>query len=53
MIFCPDGIIPDSGLTGLYNIYIYIYIYIYGGVNRVSQKAGLKFVLDDTIEVDR
>ena len=27
MIFCPDGIIPDSGLTGLNNIYIYIYIY--------------------------
>ena len=24
---CPDGIIPDSGLTGLKNIYIYIYIY--------------------------
>ena len=23
MIFCPDGIIPDSGLTGLNNIYIY------------------------------
>ena len=36
-IFCPDGIIPDSGLTGLNNthtyththIYIYIYIYIW------------------------
>ena len=28
MIFCPDGIIPDSGLTGLNNIYIYIYIYM-------------------------
>ena len=27
MIFHPDGIIPDSGLTGL-NIYIYIYIYL-------------------------
>ena len=37
--FCCDGIIPDSGLTGLNNthththththIYIYIYIYIY------------------------
>ena len=27
MIFCPDRIIPDSGLTGLNNIYIYIYIY--------------------------
>ena len=27
--YCPDGIIPDSGLTGLNNIYIYIYIYIY------------------------
>ena len=27
--FCPDGIIPDSGLTGPNNtIYIYIYIYI-------------------------
>ena len=26
---CPDGIIPDSGLSGLNNIYIYIYIYIY------------------------
>ena len=24
MIFCPDGIIPDSGLTGPNNIYIYI-----------------------------
>ena len=29
MIFCPDGIIPDSGLTGLNNTYINIYIYIY------------------------
>ena len=29
MIFCPDGIIPNSGLTGLNNTYIYIYIYIY------------------------
>ena len=29
MIFCPDGIIPESGLTGPNNIYIYIYIYIY------------------------
>ena len=27
MIFCADGIIPDSGLTGPNNIYIYIYIY--------------------------
>ena len=28
--FCPDGITPNSGLTGLNNtIYIYIYIYIY------------------------
>ena len=27
MIFCPDGIIPDSGLTGPNNTYIYIYIY--------------------------
>ena len=25
--FCPDGIIPNSGLTGPNNIYIYIYIY--------------------------
>ena len=25
MIFCPDRIIPDSGLTGLNNTYIYIY----------------------------
>ena len=24
--FCPDGIIPDSGLTGLNNTYIYIQI---------------------------
>ena len=23
---CPDGIIPDSGVTGLNNTYIYIYI---------------------------
>ena len=34
IIFCPDGIIPDSGLTGLNNTHthththIYIYIYI-------------------------
>ena len=37
MIFCPDGIIPDSGLTGLNNkpiICIYIYIYIYSGENK-------------------
>ena len=26
MIFCPDGIIPDSGLTGPINIHIYLYI---------------------------
>ena len=26
MIFCPDGIISDSGLTGQNNIYKYIYI---------------------------
>ena len=26
---CPDGIIPDSGLSGLNNIYIYIYIYFF------------------------
>ena len=32
MIFCPDGIIPHSGLTGPNNIYIYVYIeapYVY------------------------
>ena len=40
MFFCPDGNIPDSGLTGPNNthththththiVYIYIYIYIY------------------------
>ena len=28
MIFCPDGIIPDSSLTGPNNTYVYIYIYI-------------------------
>ena len=27
--FCPDGITPNSGLTGPNNTYIYIYIYIY------------------------
>ena len=27
---CPDGITPNSGLTGLSILYIYIYIYIYG-----------------------
>ena len=27
--FCPDGIIPNSGLTGPNNTYIHIYIYIY------------------------
>ena len=35
VFFCPDGITPNSGLTGPNNtIYIYIYIslYIYGGV---------------------
>ena len=26
---CPDGITPNSGLTGPNNTYIYIYIYIY------------------------
>ena len=26
-VFCPDGITPNSGLTGPNNIYIYIYIY--------------------------
>ena len=26
MIFCPDGIIPDTGLTGQNSIYIYIYM---------------------------
>ena len=29
MIFSPDGIIPDSGLTGLNNTYTHTYIYIY------------------------
>ena len=29
VIFCPDGITPNSGLTGPNNTYIYIYIYIY------------------------
>ena len=31
LFFCPDGITPNSGLTGPNNtnIYIYIYIYIY------------------------
>ena len=28
MIFYPDGIFPDSTLTGPNNIYIYIYIYM-------------------------
>ena len=28
MVFCPDGITPNSGLTGLNNTNIYIYIYI-------------------------
>ena len=27
--FCPDGITPNSGLTGPNNTPIYIYIYIY------------------------
>ena len=27
--FCPDGITPNSGLTGPNNTYIYIYIHIY------------------------
>ena len=29
IISCPDGITPNSGLTGLSILYIYIYIYIY------------------------
>ena len=29
MFFCPDGIPPNSGLTGSNNTHIYIYIYIY------------------------
>ena len=33
MIFCPDGIIPDSGLTGPNNIYI---CYIFGGARGVK-----------------
>ena len=57
MIFCPDGIIPDSGLTGpndththththtyiyIY-MYIYIYIYIYKKEDVLSyDKAALK-----------
>ena len=37
MIFCPDGIIPDSDLTGLNNTYIYI-LYIYKiNLNRESE----------------
>ena len=53
MIFCPDGIIPDSGLTGLNNththththiyIYIYIYIYIVGLMKNVSGKSSKTF----------
>ena len=26
MFFCPDGITPNSGLTGPNNTYIYIYL---------------------------
>ena len=37
MIFCPDGIIPNSGLTGLCNKHIYIYIYIYRERERERQ----------------
>ena len=33
--YCPDGIIPDSVLTGLNNIYIYIYIYSWGSFNEL------------------
>ena len=28
VFFCPDGITPNSGLTGPNHTYIYIYIYI-------------------------
>ena len=42
MIFCPDGIIPNSGLTGPNNIYIYTKkgndknIYVYSTHKRES-----------------
>ena len=42
MIFCPDVIIPDSGLTGLNNANIYVYIYIYIYENRIWHKITIK-----------
>ena len=29
-LFCPDGITPNSGLSGPNNTYIYIYMYVLG-----------------------
>ena len=46
LFFCPDGIILDSSLTGLNNIYIYIYIYI------VIHRQ-ICFVLSELISVAR
>ena len=49
MIFCPDGIIPDSGLTRPNNTHththVYIYIYIYYNTLVVTISLG-GFVAD-------
>ena len=44
MICCPEGITPNSGLTGPNNThtYIYIYIYIYRERERARGLVGCK-----------
>ena len=42
IISCPDGITPNSGLTGprILYIYIYIYIYIYPYIQQLCEDTG-------------
>ena len=46
--FCPDGITPNSGLTGPNNSYIYIYVYIKESRNldKYLDLAGVEKVME-------
>ena len=48
---CPEGIPPNSGLTGLNNTYIYIYIYIIQGVNPRGRSIQFECSILTTIDV--
>ena len=46
--FCPDGIIPDAGLTGPNNTYIYKYIIAcYKYIDKVNSTNKIIFLITD------